>query len=133
MIEKDRSGKTHILATALAGNSTIAEAAKLAGLSEPTVYRRLRDPQFQTLVRRIRGMNLSRSVGLAIKHSVDAVQILISIMNNPSDGDQARIVAAKIILDFAMKGYQHLDLGEQLKELIKRAEAVQNQAPKPTA
>src|SRR5215213_2822305 len=59
----DRRDADQALVAALAAGATKQEAARLAGVGERTIYRRLEDPDFRRRVDQARGELVGRVVG----------------------------------------------------------------------
>ena len=94
------------LITALLSSTTVRAAAEAAGVSESTVYRRLRESGFRKLLKeqrlRVYGHALSR-LQIAAE---EAVSTLIEVMQDKGAPEQARIKAAVSILEMADRGTQ---------------------------
>jgi DNA-binding Lrp family transcriptional regulator len=94
------------IVTALLSSTTVRAAAEAVGVSESTVYRRLRDPGFRRLLKeqrlRVYGHALSR-LQMATE---EAVGTLVEVMQDKEAPEQARIKAAVSILELADKGTQ---------------------------
>ena len=110
-----RSGGEAPLIAALAGGASVADAAKLAGVSEATVFRRLRDDGFKQQVAEARAEMLSRAVAMLTSASVEAVETLRSLLGSPLDF--ARLSAARTILEVGSKYREQLDLAERVASL----------------
>jgi hypothetical protein len=89
------------LIQALAAGQTVAAAARLAGLSERTAYRRLGDPAVQAQVRTARADLFARVVGQLTGSLTAAVDTLVR--NLDADQPSVQVRAAVALLDHAVK------------------------------
>lgn len=96
---------------------TIEDAAKEAGVSDTTLYRWLKLPEFQEELRETK----KQAVNLALtklQHSTTAaVQVLQDVAEDKDAPASARVSAAKGILDMALKAVELDDLIQRLKKL----------------
>lgn len=101
--------------TALLNTSSISEAAKVSGLSEPTLYRYLQDKSFVADYRDARRKIVENSITQLQQAAGDAVETLKRNMN--CDNPSVEVRAAQIILDSAYKGVELIDIVERLEVL----------------
>src|SRR4051812_14837596 len=94
---KRRSKQTDQLVLALACGGTVAAAARQAGVSPRTVYRRLADPEFQRAIAAHRGEMFQRSSAMLTAASLEAVRVLLHIAQS-AKSESARVSAARAIL-----------------------------------
>jgi hypothetical protein len=106
---------------ALAHGASVEAAAKAAGISRATVYRRLKEPAFRKQVDDARAEIVSRAVARLSSTSVEAADALRRLLY--SDMDFARLAAARAILELGAK------LREQ-HDLLSRIEALEEQLTK---
>ena len=114
-------GRAHAdaaLVAALAAGRTAQDAAREAGVSERTVYRRLDDPAFKRQVDEARAEMLARAVAMLTSASVEAVETLRGLLGSPMDF--ARLAAARAILEVGHKYREQLDLAERVAALEER-------------
>jgi DNA-binding Lrp family transcriptional regulator len=108
------------LVTALLSNATIRGAAEATGVSESTVYRRLKGSDFRKLLKeqrlRVYGHALSR-LQMAAE---DAVSTLIEVIQDKGASEQARIKAAVSILELINKGTQPETVDRKLLDFRER-------------
>jgi DNA-binding MurR/RpiR family transcriptional regulator len=97
---------------ALLETSTVAEAAKHAGLSEATIYRLLSDDDFQTEYRKTRRALVEKAVGQIQTATSKAVEALTK--NLTCGTPSAEIRAAQIVMEMAHKGIEMTDILERL-------------------
>lgn len=104
------------LVTALLSNTSVKSAARAAGVSESTVYRKLREAGFRKQLKeqrlRVYGHALSR-LQMATE---EAVTTLVEVMGEKEAPEQARIKAALSILGIAGRGVQPEELDRRLMD-----------------
>ena len=115
-----RVGGDARLVAELAGGATVAEAARTAGMSEATAYRRLREDGVKRQVAEARSEMLSRAVSRLTSASVEAVEALRGLLG--SEMDFARLGAARAILELGCRLREQLDLAERVAALEQAAE-----------
>jgi hypothetical protein len=102
---------------ALLSCATHRQAAAQAGVSERSLRRHLRDPEFhEEFLKRLREI-VTAAVTLAQQRGPEAVTVLCDIMNDPYNPPTARLAAAGKILDVAIKGVETENLAQQVSEL----------------
>jgi predicted DNA-binding transcriptional regulator AlpA len=99
---------------------TIGQAAQAVGISEPTLWRWLKRPDFQRAYRRARQEVVAQAVSRVQQLASQAVEALASIMEDAQAPAGARVSAAKAILELSTKSCTLDDLREQLAELEAR-------------
>ena len=109
------SGRTVLLAEALARGRTIKQAAKEAGYSERQAHRKLTDPDFVSMVNLARGRLLECSYGRLTSTTVEAVQTLRALLRDESPG--VRLAAAKSILDYTGKFKESVEMTQRLERV----------------
>jgi hypothetical protein len=103
-----------VIASALAAGCTQQEAAAKAGVSRPTVARRVADPEFQKRVTYFRRQAIGETLGLLMKAGPDAVAALALIAEG-GEKDSDRIKAADRILEITLKIQASIDYEERLR------------------
>lgn len=86
---------------AMATGKTARAAAEAAGISEPTAYRRLADPDWQNAIDKRRVAIVDMASQAAAGHLEAAVQTLADLLDHESGSVQ--LGAAKAILDFGLR------------------------------
>jgi phage terminase small subunit len=110
-----REGKEARLVLALAAGANATVAARKAGCSRRTVFRRLKDPEFVRAVGRARGQILSRATSRLARTSTQAVDTLQKLLD---DGSAAvRRMAAKSLLDSLARLSDLTEIEERIAEL----------------
>jgi hypothetical protein len=115
-------GDGRLLAALLQGEP-VASAAKQAGLSERTAYRRLQEPAFQRALAQGRTRALACAVMRLVDGSARAAGTLCELASTARQ-DGVRLMAARSVLDYALKGAELLDL-------VARIEALEAAAARP--
>lgn len=100
---------------ALAQGRTTGQAAKAAGVSGRTVLRWLDDPAFRQEVTDTRTELLHLAVGRLAAASTKAVDALVDALDN--ERGQARVQAARTLLDAVLALRESLDLEQRLAAL----------------
>jgi hypothetical protein len=119
----DRKSADDVLITALAGGKPVAQAAKLAGVSERTVYRRLADSLWRRRVAAARTEMLARAVGVLAEGTAAAAATLRLLLR--SDSPSVQLAAARAILDQTTRGIELLDLADRVTALEEQATAAE--------
>lgn len=101
----------------------VADAAEASGLGERTLYRYLQDPQFVACYRRARHRQVEQAVSVMQAAASKAVNVLISIATNPQAKTGARVMAARAVIDGALKETELETLEQRLAELERKIAA----------
>jgi hypothetical protein len=101
-------------------------AARQCGLSERTVYVRLRDEEFKKRLDDIRADMVQRSAGMLTAAAGEAVRTLLALQKDAIPA-AVRLGAARAILEVGMKIRQMVELEQRLAEL-EQTIATQNTA-----
>lgn len=115
--ENGKNRKWESAIASLLSCPTIAEAAKTAGVSEPTLLRWLKDEEFSAEYRTARRQTVEVAIGLLQKASGAAVTTLVSIMQDEEKPGSVRVSAARSVLDMAFKGIELQDMEVRLAAL----------------
>jgi hypothetical protein len=111
------------LVTALACGATVEGAARKAGISERTAYRRLADPDFQARLRRERAELARRAAGLLTAATLESVRTLVELQGSAQPAP-TRLGAARAVIALGLKLREEADLGERVAELERRVDEV---------
>ena len=103
------------LITALASGTTVREAAKLAGVTERTVYRRLEDAEFRSHVQEARTVMFEQALGAVASAGVSAAQTLRDLLRASSES--VRLGAARSVLELGSRLRENIELEERLSAL----------------
>jgi len=113
-----RAKKCEKVLSALLQAPNLTEAAKLAGVSEVTVWRYLKDPSFAEKYHNARKTVLDSAIKRLQAASGEAVETLRLIMSKENANPGARVSAAKVVLEQAIK------TGE-IAEVLRRIESLE--------
>lgn len=116
MAGNGRTSADSVLIAALAGGATVAAAARLARVSERTVYRRLEEPEFCQQITAARADMLTRAVGGLAQASTAAVDTLAALLK-PRVAATVRLGAARAILELGTRLREAEDVERRLAEL----------------
>ncbi|HYH64128.1 MAG TPA: hypothetical protein VD866_05475 [Urbifossiella sp.] len=111
------------LALSLACGATVEAAARQAGVSDRTVYRRLKDPDFQKRIKEARTDLVRRSAGLLSAASGEAVRTLLAMMKE-SAPPAVRLGAAKAVLELGIKVRELAELEAEVRALEQEVKAL---------
>jgi hypothetical protein len=120
-----RAAKVTALAAALAGGATVKAAAAKARVSERSVYRALKNKNFQRRVRLYRAQIRDRVAGQLADACDQAIQTLVALLkwNVPAT---ARLGAAKAVLEHTARVAETVELEARVAELELAAERDRN-------
>src|SRR5215213_1839174 len=110
-----RKSADSALVTALAAGGTVEAAAKAAGVSETTAYRRQREPAFRQRVAEVRDEMVSRAVARLSATSTLAADCLRELLKAQSE--TVRLGAARAILELGSRLREQEDLGARIAAL----------------
>ena len=82
MAHNGRRNADESLLMALACGATVDNAARQAGISKRTAYRRLADPAFGRRLQQMRGDMVSRTSGTLTAAAGEAVRTLLELLKN---------------------------------------------------
>ena len=103
------------LITALASGTTVREAAKLAGVTERTVYRRREDAEFRSRVQEARKVMFEQALGAVASAGVSAAQKLNALLN--ANSENVQLGAARSVLELGSRLRENIELEERLSRL----------------
>src|SRR5205823_8868282 len=130
--------KTYVplLITALAKGATVAQAAAHAGVSERTVYRRLKEPAFQDQIEALQNQMLQRAVAMLTAAAQEGIRSLVDLQNE-STPPAVRRSAARDILEMGIRLREAAELEKRVSALENRSAdadaAFAPASPPPTA
>jgi hypothetical protein len=114
-----RRGDEQLLASLAAGTS-IEQAARTAGISTRTAYRRLADPVFQRRLAGARDELVTEALGELAACASAAVSTLSALLG--ARDDRIRLGAARVILDQLLRIRETVTLAERVSALERRSE-----------
>jgi transposase len=112
-VELSRSKERAVVA--MMAHPSIAEAAKVAGVSESSIWRWLQDDSFQARLRDAQSKVMDGALSSLQGSMTSAVNCLVRNLNCGTPA--AEVQAAKTILDFTLKTRQQFDYLERIKAL----------------
>ncbi len=102
-------------AISLASGNTIKVAAKAAGITERTAYRRAESPELQEEVNQLRDKMRSQAIGIAAVGMAEATVVLRMLMQKGKDS--IKLGAARALLQVGDRMWNSEQLSLKLKEL----------------
>ncbi|HEX9059836.1 MAG TPA: hypothetical protein VF941_06630 [Clostridia bacterium] len=112
--------KKELALSALLTERTVQAAAKIAGVSESSLWRWLREDDFQKEFKALKREVVAISVTKLQKSSATAVETLESIMEDTESPAGARVSEARTVLEMTLKV-------TELEQVISRLEALEKQ------
>jgi hypothetical protein len=116
MPDKKQTKADSTLLLALACGATVEAAARQAGLSERTVYRRLADPAYRQRLQALRADMVQRASGALTAAATEAVRTLLALQKD-SVAAAVRLGAARAILEIGIKMREVADLEGRIAAL----------------
>jgi hypothetical protein len=113
-----RKGADQAIVVALAAGRTVQAAARVAGVGETTIYRRLRDTEFRRRVAESRAEFASRALGNLAAAATAAVRTLRQLLK--ADSEAVRLSAARSILELGAKLRESVELEQRIAALEAR-------------
>ena len=109
----------------LASGSSPAAAARLAGISEATCYRRLADDAFRQRVEAARSSFWERVLGTLSKGATESAAVLRQLLR--CEDCRIQLQAAKIVLEQGIKVRDQVDIAQRIAALEKLAQQRKDQ------
>jgi hypothetical protein len=103
-----------ILLQALACGATVENAARKAGMSERTAYRRLDDPVFLGQLEQLRADMVLRTAGMLTGAGMGAVKVLVELQNDAAQPAAVRRRSARDVLEMGLKFREIAQLEQRL-------------------
>jgi hypothetical protein len=122
MPQKGKRNADHNLLLALACGASPENAARQAGVSESTAYRRLADPEFTRQLQAMRSDMVQRTAGALTAAATEAVRTLLDLLK-PNVSHAARLGAARSVLEIGVKMREMAELEGRLTALEGRLAA----------
>jgi hypothetical protein len=108
------------LLLALACGATVENAARKAGISERTAYRRLDNPAFVQQLQKLRADLVQRTAGMLSGAGLGAVKTLVDLQQDASVPAAVRRGSARDVLEFGIKYREAADLEQRIAALEER-------------
>lgn len=115
MAGSTRATRDAQLLAALVTGLTVEAAAKKAGMSERTVYRRLQDAAFKREIEEARGELVTRTMAALCTAGLSAVATLVQLLSSPLQ--TVRLGAARAIIELGTKLREHVELDQRLRRI----------------
>src|SRR5262245_31087838 len=116
MAQKGRRATDERLLLALACGATVENAARSAGISESTAYRRLRETAFNQRLQQVRADMVQRTAGMLTAAAGEAVKTLLALQKE-SIPHATRLGAARAILELGVRLRETAELAERIAAL----------------
>jgi hypothetical protein len=116
MAQRGRRGADQALLLALACGATVEAAARSVGVSESTVYRRLREPAFRLRLQEVRADMVQRTSGMLTAAGGEGVKTLLALLKEGMP-PAVRLGAARAVLELGMKVRETAELAERVAAL----------------
>jgi hypothetical protein len=123
MAGSGRENADSALIAALAAGLTVPKAAEQTGVSERTVYRRLRSGAFRARVGQARTETVNRIVGQLAETGSKAVEDLKTLANSATS-ESVKLGALRTLLEYLFRGHEQYTLAWQMEELKKQIDEV---------
>ena len=126
--KEDGIGGPDALLLALAAGMSVRDAAAAAGVSESTVYRRMRDPQYRQEVQAVRGEMMSQALGAMADGMAEAAGVLRGLLRSNNEG--IKLSAARSMLDLGVKIQSAVEIEQRLTAIEARIHGQESGARK---
>jgi hypothetical protein len=114
-----RKAVEDVLVAAMACGASVEQAARKAGISERTAYRRLANPAFKARLKEAKADLLQRTCAVLTAGSLEAVKTLLELQK-PSSPPNVRLGAAKAIVELSLRTREAVDFEERLAAIEER-------------
>ena len=104
------------LVMALACGATVESAARTAGVSARTAFRRREDPQFSARLERLRADMAQRGAAMLTAAAMEAVRTLVELLQSATPA-AVRLGAARAILELGVRHREAVELSERITAL----------------
>jgi hypothetical protein len=121
MQKRERNRGDELLLGTLAAGSSVEQAAKAAGVSVRTAYRRLADPIFARRLAQARDELISNALGELVDCASQAVATLRTLLD--ASDERVRLSAAKATLEQLLRLRETLTLSQRLATLERAMQA----------
>ena len=100
---------------ALLAHPTVRDAARAANVAEGTLWRYLSDPTFAAHYQEARRQATEHLIARLTADSTKAAKVLIDVAEDAAAPASARVSAARVIIEQALRGAELRDLVERLQ------------------
>lgn len=113
---------------ALLTEPTITQAAERSGVGETTLYRWMKEEEFDQAFRDARKKAFSQTISRLQQTTTNAVQTLEAVMGDEKAPASSRVTAAKTVIEMAFKAYELEDMAAKVEEIQRYIEGVKDNA-----
>jgi hypothetical protein len=113
---RPKKGNDDRLLMLLACGATVDAAARSLGLSERTLYRRLRDPAFCQRLQQARADLVQRTAGMLTAAGAESVRTLVALQKEANPA-ATRLGAARAVIQLGMKVREVAELEQRIAAL----------------
>jgi len=121
MPHRGRKQADELLLVALACGANVEAAARSAGISKATAFRRLQDSEFCKKLEQTKADMVQRTAGMLTASGMESVKTLMELQK-PAAPPAVRLGAARSVLELGMKVREREDLEKRLAALEQQAE-----------
>jgi len=111
---------------ALLSQRNVEEAARVAGIGPRTLYRWLKEPEFDAAYRAAKRAAFGQAVARLQQGASAAATTLLKTMIEPTTPASVRVRAAECVMNHAMKAIELEDIEARVAELERAAEDSQD-------
>lgn len=123
MAQRGRRNADQALLLALACGATIENAARSAGVSESTAYRRLAEPDFKHRLHQVRADMVQRTAGALTAAAQEAVRTLLALQKD-SVPAAVRLGAARAILELGVRLRESAEFEQRIAALEQQVQSL---------
>jgi hypothetical protein len=120
MAHNVRKGADQVLLQSVACGATVENAARKAGMSERTAYRRLDDPAFVEQLDQLRTNMVQRTSGMLTGAGMGSVKTLVDLQNDVAVTPAFRRRSARDLLELGLKFRENTAWEQRLAALEAR-------------
>lgn len=102
---------------ALVTCATLAEAAKMCGVSEVTLWRWQQEPAFAAAYADIRRRAIEQAFTTLQANCGEATRTLVSLLQDVTTPPAVRVSACRSVLEYALRGAELIDMNARLSAL----------------
>lgn len=107
---------------ALLACSSVRAASEYSGISESTLWRYLKEPEFCTILDQRRAETMQRAAAALNEQLESATQTIQAIMQDNTAPPQTRVNAARAVLEYAAKYDEQANLLRRVERLEQQNE-----------
>lgn len=109
--------KKELAITALLTANSVEQAAEMVGISDSSIYRWMKDRDFQKEYREARQACIVQAVSRLASLNMKAVNTIETLLDDELVPPHTKLLAAKTVLELSFKGMETLDLVLRIEEL----------------